>query len=438
MSCDVWQQYPLLTAGNELHLNPQGGVLFAQGSPFKIVPAAAEFLSRCNGHSTLREALPSSWSRDFEDIHLFGFVARAVQCGWLKLCESPSDVTTPRVTGSRTAFYPPHITIELMEQCNLRCDYCYRESDASKSRHMATADLLTIIGRLHDGGLRSVELTGGEPMLHPDFSRILDFCGRRLELVGVLSNGTLLDDGVAEQFVAMGDKLILSISLDASVAEMHDSRRGVAGAWTRTTRNIAQLAARGVTVRVSMAVDERNFADLEKTLLLARSLGARLFSYSPILPFGRGKDIYSTKWSLRGEDVLAREAEIAERYRGFLTVLPKDTVCEIEGEDGCGAGYRTFGMDPWGNIRPCVTFGPRELIFGNLLKQAMEEVFSHRAVFAMTKLRTPSPVFCGSCPQLGFCRYCCLRGLHASQSEPNCAWRKQSALAEILPVWSPN
>jgi radical SAM protein with 4Fe4S-binding SPASM domain len=93
-------------------------------------------------------------------------------------------------------------------------------------------------------------------------------------------------------------------------------------------------------------------------------------------------------------------------------------------------------MDPFGNIRPCATFGPRELIFGNLLKQPMEEVFSHPAISAMTELRTPSPDFCGSCEHLGFCRYCPLRGLHAGESLPDCAWRKQAAVAEILPFWN--
>jgi MoaA/NifB/PqqE/SkfB family radical SAM enzyme len=48
----------------------------------------------------------------------------------------------------------------------------------------------------------------------------------------------------------MGDKLISSVSLDAATPEVHDARRGVKGAWLRTTRNIARLAAIGVGCRV--------------------------------------------------------------------------------------------------------------------------------------------------------------------------------------------
>jgi radical SAM protein with 4Fe4S-binding SPASM domain len=250
-------------------------------------------------------------------------------------------------------------------------------------------------------------------------------------MVGVLTNGTRLDGRLARQFADMGEKLMYSVSLDASTAELHDARRGVKGAWARTTSNIARLAALGVAIRVSMVVDERNFDDIEKTLLLARSLGARAFSYSPLLPLGRGKDLFTTHWTMNGADVLRKENELAERYRGFLGVLSEEAVCEVEGEEGCGAGYRTFALDPWGNVRPCATFGPQELVFGNLRSQSLEEVFGHPAVFAMKQLRAPSPEFCSGCRHADFCRYCLLRGLHASEDEPDCGWRKQAAIAQL-------
>jgi radical SAM protein with 4Fe4S-binding SPASM domain len=376
------------------------------------------------------EAVPDAFGGDWEDIKLLGFVMNAIRAEWLELREAPSQRTT-RVTGSRTAFYPPHMNVELTVGCNLRCDYCYRESDATKLSHMPTEELLELIEKLWAAGLRTVELTGGEPTVHRDFRRILARCGEKFEMVGVLTNGTRLDDQLADQFTEMGDKLMYSVSLDASTPELHDARRGVKGAWARTTRNIARLAELGVAIRVSMVVDERNFDDIENTLLLARSMGARAFSYSPLLPLGRGKDVFSRTWKMNGMEVLKKEKYLAERYKGFLGVLSEETVCEVEGEEGCGAGYRTFAMDPWGNIRPCATFGPEEAVFGNLRTQSLEEVFGQPAIFAMKQLRAPSPEFCSGCRHADFCRYCVLRGLHASEDMPDCVWRKQPAIAVL-------
>ena len=430
MNVNIWESYPQLTPGQEIHLTPRGGTFFAQGAPVNVGHAVADFLSACDGRHRLSEAVPHAFENDWDDLKLVGFVANAVRAGWLELPEFPSQRTS-RVTGSRTAFYPPHMTIELTEGCNLRCEYCYRESDATKLSHMPTEELLGLIEKLWAAGLRTVELTGGEPTVHRDFRKILAFCTEKFQMVGVLTNGTRLDDALARQFADMGDKLMYSVSLDASTPELHDARRGVKGAWVRTTYNISRLAELGVAIRVSMVVDERNFNDIENTLLLAKSLGARVFSYSPLLPLGRGKDVFSTTWSMNGEEVFRKERELAEKYKGFLGVLSEEAVCEVEGEEGCGAGYRTFAMDPWGNVRPCATFGPAELVFGNLRTQSLDEVFGNPAVFAMKQLRAPSPEFCSGCRHADFCRYCILRGLHASEDVPDCAWRKQPAIAVL-------
>lgn len=430
MHAELWNSYPQLTPGHEIHLTPRGGTFFAHGAPANVVPAVADFLTACDGRHRLVEAMPNEFRSDYEDIKLLGFVMNAIRSGWLEFQNGPSQRTT-RVTGSRTAFYPPHLTIELTVGCNLRCDYCYRESDATKLSHMPTEELLELIDKLWAAGLRTVELTGGEPTVHRDFRRILARCADKFDMVGVLSNGTRLNDELAQQLAAMGEKLMFSVSLDASTPDLHDARRGVKGAWLRTTRNIARLAEMGVAIRVSMVVDERNFDDIENTLLLARNLGAKAFSYSPLLPLGRGKDVFSTKWKRDGMEVLKREQYLAERYKGFLGVLSEDAVCEVEGEEGCGAGYRTFAMDPWGNIRPCATFGADEIVFGNLRTQSFEEVFGQAAIFAMKQLRAPSPEFCSGCSHADFCHYCVLRGLHASEGVPDCAWRKQPAIAAL-------
>ncbi|HKO08811.1 MAG TPA: radical SAM protein [Alphaproteobacteria bacterium] len=430
MPVKAWESYPVLKPGHEIHLNPIGGTLFVHGVPVKVSPGVTAFIANCDGRHKLGETVPKTWAGDWEDLRLVGFAATAAREGWIELLPAPSE-TVPRVTGSKIAFFPPHMSVELTEGCNLRCDYCYRESDATKLSHMPTDALLRLLEKLWGAGLRSVELTGGEPLLHEDFRRILTLCAEKFDMVGVLTNGTRLSDDLAQQFAGMGEKLMYSVSLDASTPEVHDARRGVKGAWARTTRNVARLAALGVGIRVSMVVDERNFHDLENTLLLAKSLGARAFSYSPLLPLGRGREMFRTTWNIPANEVSAKESEIASRYKGFLGVLSEETVCEVEGEDGCGAGYRTFAMDPWGNVRPCPTFGAQELVFGNLMRQSMEEVFSHPAVFAMRQLRTPSPLFCSKCRHSDFCRYCSLRGLHASEDEPACNWRKQPAFAEL-------
>jgi len=435
MSANSSELFPFLTEGIEIHLHPKGGTLFFNGSPMKLGIYSADFASLCNGKNKVKEILSTLKTTDLQALEIVNFIASAIESGWLGLSEKPTN-SQLRVTGSRTAFYPPHMAIELTEACNLICSYCYRESEFNKQGNMSAETLLKLLEKLWSLGLRSVELTGGEPLLNQDFEKILDFCLDKFFLTGLLTNGTLLSEKFDDKLIEAKDKFILSVSLDASTPDIHDARRGVPGSFNKTVSNIKRLADLGISVRVSMVVDDNNFSEIENTLLLAKKLGAIAFSYSPVLPFGRAKEGYSNKWRMDAKEVERIEKRLFETYGGFLTELSEENINDVAGEYGCGAGYRSFTMDPWGNIRPCTTYGTKELVFGNLLTQSPEQVFSHPAIFAMSDLKTPSTMFCSECNQSYFCRYCSLRGLHRSQNESNCNWKKQKAFEIIESFWN--
>ncbi len=89
------------------------------------------------------------------------------------------DPTAQQRVAAAACRGPRHKTcialLELTEACNLRCPVCYAGSP--KGRHRRFEDLV-----LHDleaflaarGSLEVLQLSGGEPLLHPDLLRILD------------------------------------------------------------------------------------------------------------------------------------------------------------------------------------------------------------------------------------------------------------------------
>ena len=58
-----------------------------------------------------------------------------------------------------------------------------------------------------------INITGGEPLLHPDFFKIADEIIKRKIRLAVLTNGTLIDDKMADKIATL--KLVLvQVSLD--------------------------------------------------------------------------------------------------------------------------------------------------------------------------------------------------------------------------------
>ena len=135
---------------------------------------------------------------------------------------------------------PPKVELETLDNlffqlsskaCNLRCKHCYIEKNPYKNEE----DFIQIdkikqnLIMAKNLKLRSIYLTGGEPLLHPDFNQILRMC-LKVSNVTVMSNGTMINDKKARFLRKIDDEsnfeTIYRISLDSIDELENDSLRG--------------------------------------------------------------------------------------------------------------------------------------------------------------------------------------------------------------------
>lgn len=115
--------------------------------------------------------------------------------------------------------------------CNLKCRHCYIEKNPYKneedfiSLEKIKASLITI----KNSSLKSIYLTGGEPLLHPDFNQILRMC-LKISNTTVMSNGIMINDKKARFLRKIDDEskfeTIYRISLDSTNELENDNLRG--------------------------------------------------------------------------------------------------------------------------------------------------------------------------------------------------------------------
>src|SRR5512138_2973806 len=81
-------------------------------------------------------------------------------------------------------------------QCNLNCTYC--EDFGSRRNHQVTPappleDAKRILAVIRTG-MDRLWLTGGEPLMHPQISELLDYARHTLKFreISLITNGTLL------------------------------------------------------------------------------------------------------------------------------------------------------------------------------------------------------------------------------------------------------
>jgi MoaA/NifB/PqqE/SkfB family radical SAM enzyme len=109
-----------------------------------------------------------------------------------------------------------------IRRCNLACTYC-NEFDKT-SAPVPTATIRARIDRLADLGTLMVDLSGGEPLLHPHLEELVAHVRRQGMLAGLLTNGYLLTRARIRQLNDAGlDHLQISIDNVEPDAVSHKS-----------------------------------------------------------------------------------------------------------------------------------------------------------------------------------------------------------------------
>jgi len=177
--------------------------------------------------------------------------------------------------------------------CNLACRHCWIspsfQATGGTGGHL-DYDLLAIA--IDEGlplGLGSVKLTGGEPLLHPDFIRIVDLLREKELKLTIETNGTLMTESLAHYLKEKSTLGHISISLDGASPATHDPFRGVKGSFDKAVQGIRYLVNAGFRPQVIMSIHVGNVDEIEALVQLAEKSGAGSVKFNLIQPTGRGE-----------------------------------------------------------------------------------------------------------------------------------------------------
>ena len=115
--------------------------------------------------------------------------------------------------------------------CNLKCKFCYIKKNTFKKEEdfLPLEKIKQSLTILKNKNLNSIYLTGGEPLLHPDFNQILRMC-LKISNTTVMSNGIMINDKKARFLKKIDDEsnfeTIYRISLDSTDELENDELRG--------------------------------------------------------------------------------------------------------------------------------------------------------------------------------------------------------------------
>lgn len=205
-----------------------------------------------------------------------------------------------------------YLQCHITNSCFNRCPHCYQQSQGGKDMSLSSAE--SVFKELKSIGQKmevqtEVSITGGDPLMHPDFLKILRVAKKHCDKVYVMGNPEMLNDAMVQELLIIGINQF-QLSLDG-VCSVHDNARSV-GSFNATCNAITRLHQAGIKVNVNMTLTDINRYSQYVTEYVAMSMGADYFSKEEVVP--------------HGEDCNGRNSHPCSLGFSVMTILPDLTL----------------------------------------------------------------------------------------------------------------
>src|SRR5512137_274450 len=113
-------------------------------------------------------------------------------------------------------------SIDLTYRCNNNCRHCWLKATPGSStmqNELTGDEIKAIVNDARRMGCHKWFISGGEPMLRPDFAEIFDYITSRSVFYSLNTNGTLITPEIAKLMKRKGNKMI---AVYGATPEVHD------------------------------------------------------------------------------------------------------------------------------------------------------------------------------------------------------------------------
>lgn len=240
-------------------------------------------------------------------------------------------------------------TYEITNICNFSCMHCMNRSCKDAAAGLPLETTKQLLTEMYDNGVRSLYLSGGEPLTYPDIDEILQFCHSKDFKLSLATNGSL----VSEHMEAICDNVQdISISVDG-IGDIHDSFRGMQGAFAFAEDAFRRLRGR-VNIIVSTVIWGGNVDQLEALVDFVHGSGVSQINFSYLVPLGRAADPaihVPIKDYPHVQDIVRR---LTEQYasKGLKVLFRRSSRIGTNSLE-CAGGSMILHVTATGRVAPC-------------------------------------------------------------------------------------
>lgn len=164
-------------------------------------------------------------------------------------------------------------TFELTSRCNFRCKMCYVQMTPEEQQavgcELTTQEWLGIAEKAVEKGMIYLLLTGGEPLLRPDFPELYQKLVQMGLKVSVNTNGALITPQIAECFRQFPPERV-NVTLYGSSPYRYAGVCGNESGYAQAIQGLKLLKQAGIRVNLNTTFIRENLPDMEALVAFAK------------------------------------------------------------------------------------------------------------------------------------------------------------------------
>jgi len=305
--------------------------------------------------------------------------------------------------------------LDLTYRCNNVCRHCWlwlAPNASQQAQEMSFAEICSIADQARSMGTRTWHISGGEPMLRPDFADIFDYLTRSAPNYSLNTNGTLITPSIAQLLKRKGTKMV---ALYGATAEVYDDVTRNPGGFEAAMRGFRYLQEAGAGFIVQMIPMRQNWHQWAEMQALAESLSAHQRVGAPWLYLSssastaKNREIAAQR--LAPADVIMLDQPVPTDLTQLFEAAQGGCGQVAPGDDrlfaSCISKRTSFHIDPYGQMSWCSYIKDPDLRYNlrtGTFRQAWDEFIPACAdrVHGGEEWRQN----CGSCENRKDCRWC--------------------------------
>jgi len=309
-----------------------------------------------------------------------------------------------------------NLCIEITNKCMLNCIHCSSKANSKSNDMLLFSDVKNILLDAVSEGVKNLSISGGDPLLHPEFKEIISFAKKLGLHITVYSCGIIYHNNELSS-ISEDTLLFFKRNINKIVISLHGSNDDtiykivkIKNVFNTIINSIKSCLKYNIETEIHFVPININYIDFLDLIDLVNDIGIKKISLLRLVSQGRCLNNDELKVSVDNMKSLLKEITIKisnEKYKNLSIRYgcPFNCITDDKNNKPCSVGINKLNISAKGDIFPCEAFKwlGNFITPNNILKTNLYNIWNYDKLLIFLRTRKIPEICVNECDKIMRC-----------------------------------